>query len=56
MGSRFTRDESPETAVAMARYSARLLSLMEPPPPLPPGKSNEMMPRSLPLSPPAAGI
>jgi hypothetical protein len=50
-GSRFQRDESPETDGMLKRYGARLLDILEKPPPLAPGKTNELVPRLLPLSP-----
>jgi hypothetical protein len=50
MGSRLWHDEAPETAPAMARYGARLLSILETPLPLAAGKPNELAPRGLPLS------
>jgi hypothetical protein len=50
-GTRFQRDERPETADALRRYGARLLDILEKPLALAPGKTNELAPRQLPLSP-----
>lgn len=52
-GTRFQRDERPETDSALKRYGARLLDILETPLPLVPGKTNELAPRPLPLSPEA---
>jgi hypothetical protein len=51
MGGPLAREEAPETAPAMARYSARLHTILETPPPLASNRSNEPAPR--PLSPAA---
>jgi len=53
MGGRFSREEAPETAPAMARYGARLLTILETPPPLARNRSNELEPRPMALSPTA---
>ena len=50
MGSRLSHGEAPETAPAMARYGARLLSILEAPLPLASDRPNELAPRALPLS------
>jgi hypothetical protein len=52
-GTRLQRDERPETNSDLRRYGARLLDILETPLPLVPGKTNELAPRSLPLSPEA---
>jgi hypothetical protein len=49
-GTRFRRDEQPETDHDIKRYGARLLSILETPLPLVAGKSNELDPPSVPLS------
>jgi hypothetical protein len=51
MGDRLSHAEAPDTAPAMARYGARLLSILETPLPLAGDRPNELMPRPLPLSP-----
>jgi hypothetical protein len=56
MGTRLSRPEAPETSAAIARYGARLLSILETPSPLAQGKPNELVPRPLPLSDPAARL
>jgi hypothetical protein len=52
-GTRLWREEQPETDRDLRRYGARLLEILETPWPLANGKSNELAPRSLPLSPAA---
>lgn len=52
-GTRFQRDECPETDRVLKRYGARLLDILETPLPLAPGKTNELAPRPLPPSPEA---
>jgi hypothetical protein len=52
-GSRMWREERPETDRDLKRYGARLLSILEAPFPLSPGKINELEPRPLPLTPEA---
>jgi hypothetical protein len=52
-GSRMWREERPETDRDLKRYEARLLNILEAPLPLSPGKTNELAPRSLPLTPEA---
>src|SRR5262245_23004304 len=52
-GSRMWREEQPETDRDLKRYGARLLTVLEAPFPLSPGKTNELEPRPLPLSPEA---
>jgi hypothetical protein len=49
-GTRLWRDPKPKSMDALKRYSARLLSIMETPPPLIEGKTNELAPRCLPMS------
>jgi hypothetical protein len=49
-GTRFQRDERPETHGVLKRYGARLFDILETPLPLAPGKTNELAPRPLPLS------
>jgi Protein of unknown function (DUF3987) len=49
-GSRMWREERPETDGDLKRYGARLLSILEAPLPLSPGKTNELKPRPLPLA------
>jgi len=56
MGSRMWRDEAPETALALARYGARLLTMLETPPLVATGRSNELTPRPVPLSASAARL
>lgn len=57
MGGRLSHPETPETAPAMARYGARMLSLLELPLPLAdPCRPNELAPRCLPLSPAARAM
>ena len=50
VGTRFQLDERPETDVALKRYGARLLDILERPLPLATGKTNELAPRPVPLS------
>lgn len=52
-GTRFQQEERPETDHDLKRYGARLLSILEAPLPLMPGRTNELAPRRLPLSPQA---
>lgn len=52
-GTRFQRDERLETDSVLKRYGARLLDILEMPLPLAPGRTNELAPRPLPLSPEA---
>jgi uncharacterized protein DUF3987 len=54
MGTRLAKTEEPETAVAMACYGARLLSMLEVPLPLAGSAPNELAPHPLSLSPQAA--
>jgi hypothetical protein len=49
-GTRFPHDEKPETDRDLKRYGARLLSILETPLRLAPGKANELQPRPLTLS------
>jgi hypothetical protein len=49
-GTRFSRDEQPETDRDLKRYGARLLAILETPLPLSPGKANELQPPPLVLS------
>jgi len=50
MGNRLSRNEAPNTDRAIARYGARLLSILEKPLPLASDQPNELSPRPLPLS------
>jgi Protein of unknown function (DUF3987) len=50
IGTRMWRHEQSQTEADLKRYHARLLSIFEAEMPLTPGKSNELEPRSLPLS------
>jgi hypothetical protein len=52
-GSRMWRDPKPESEVAIQHYTARLLEILERPPPLAPDARNELAPRRLSLSPTA---
>ena len=52
-GLRLWRDPQPESAAKLKRYGAQLLSILEEPLPMTPGKSNELAPRSIFLSPKA---
>jgi uncharacterized protein DUF3987 len=56
MGSRLSRPEAPETNPAMARYDARLLSILEKPLPILGNVPNELAPRPLSLSNKAGGL
>ena len=49
-GTRFWREEQPETEQHIKRYGARLLSILERPLPLREGTRNELEPRRLTLS------
>jgi hypothetical protein len=49
MGSRLSHDEAPETTLAIARYGARLLAMLERPLPLV-NQTNELAPHRLSLS------
>lgn len=53
MGSRPYRETALRDSGAFKRYFARLLALLEAPPPLRPGKQNELEPRRLALAPEA---
>ena len=53
VGSRPWREPEPESDTAIKRYGARLLAILERPLPLAEGKTNELMPRRLKLSPEA---
>ncbi len=55
-GTRFQHDERPETDGVLKRYGARLLDILETPLPLALGKTNELTPRPLPLSPQARAL
>lgn len=55
-GTRFQRDEDPETDRVLKRYGALLLDILEMPLPVAPGKTSELAPRPLPLSPAARGL
>ena len=50
MGTRMSHDEAPGTDRDLSLYEARLLSILQTPLPLAPGKNNELEPRQLPLS------
>jgi Protein of unknown function (DUF3987) len=52
-GSRMWREEQPETDRDLKRYGARLLTVLEAPIPLSPGRTNELEPRPLSLGPEA---
>jgi hypothetical protein len=52
-GKRLWHEPSPESYLALRRYGARLLDILERPLPLGPGTRNELTPRVLPLSPEA---
>jgi hypothetical protein len=52
-GTRLWHEPAPESDVAIKNYGARLLRLLEDPPPLVPGKVNELAPRALILNPTA---
>jgi hypothetical protein len=49
-GARLWRPEAENTERDLARYGARILSILERPMPLEEGKTNELKPRALPLS------
>lgn len=49
-GTRFQREENPETAQALKRYNARMLEILQTPLPLAEGKRNELQPRHLAMS------
>jgi hypothetical protein len=49
-GTRMWHDPLPESDVAIRRYGARLMDILERPMPLAPGASNELAPRTLSLS------
>jgi hypothetical protein len=49
-GTRLWHDSSPDSDVAMSRYGASLLGILERPMPLAPGAQNELAPRRLSLS------
>jgi hypothetical protein len=49
-GTRLHHDERPDTDRALKRYGARLLAILELALPLAPGKTNELLPRSMALS------
>lgn len=55
-GTRFWKESSPESDAVLKRYGARLLDILESPPPLAAGKVNELDPRRLPLSPEARAL
>jgi hypothetical protein len=55
-GSRLWHEERPESDRDLKRYGARLLSLLEAPLPLSPGKTNELEPRPLCLAPEAVRL
>jgi putative DNA primase/helicase len=52
-GTRMWREAAPASDVALKRYGARLLDILEMPLPLAVGQANELEPRSLPLAPEA---
>ena len=52
-GTRLWREPSPESTIAMERYDARLLEILERPLPLADGTQNTLAPRTLRLSPAA---
>jgi hypothetical protein len=49
-GTRFWRDPSPESDLALKRFGARILDILETPQPMAEGKENELAPRALALS------
>ena len=49
-GTRFQREEKPDTAPALKRYNARMLEILQTPLPLAEGKRNELQPRCLAMS------
>jgi hypothetical protein len=55
-GQRYWHDPSAESEVAIKRYIARLLDMLERPLPLVEGKTNELSPRVLPLAPDARKV
>jgi hypothetical protein len=55
-GTRLWRDEEPDTDLAIKRYGARVLLILEKPLPLAIGKTNELKPRKLPLAERARGL
>lgn len=55
-GLRLWREPKPESDVALKRYGARLLAILEEPLQLAAGKPNELEPRRLPLSSSARGL
>jgi hypothetical protein len=56
MGTRMSHEEAPQTEGDLKRYRARVLKILESPLPLALGKSNELEPRPLPLSPAARSL
>ena len=52
-GTRFWREPKPASEAALRHYDARLLTILEAPPPLAPGTINELRPRRLRLAPAA---
>jgi hypothetical protein len=52
-GTRIWRDPSPDSDAAIKRYGSRLLNIFERPLPVAPGTRNELVPRTLKLSPEA---
>jgi hypothetical protein len=55
-GTRMWHDPSSDSDVAMRRYGARLLEILERPMPLAPGARNELAPPTLPLTAAARGM
>ena len=55
-GTRFQREEQPETDRDLKYYGARLLDILKTPLPLAQGKINQLAPRQLPLSPEACRL
>jgi hypothetical protein len=49
-GTRFYRETAPEDDAAIRAYGARILTILETPPPLTPGRRNELEPRALPIT------
>jgi hypothetical protein len=56
IGTRMWREDTIEADRAMAAYDARLLTILETPPPLTPDTQNELQPRRLTLSPAARRV
>jgi len=55
-GTRFQREPSAESNAAVKAYHGRLMRILETPLPMVEDKRNELLPRALPLSPPAQQV